>query len=100
MLENVPSGKKIMTYCTGGIRCVKVNAYLKQKLGYNNVYRLAHGIINYENWVSGNNNREGGSITSKFFGTNYLFDGRRQRQQPQQTEIEKKLQVEGRNEAC
>ena len=100
MLENVPSGKKIMTYGTGGIRCVKANPYLKQNLGCNNVYRLTHGIINYENWVNSNDNHEGGSITSKFFGANYLFDGRRQRQQPQQTEIEKKLQVEGRNEAC
>ena len=100
MLENVPSGKKIMTYCTGGIGCVKVNAYLKQKLGYNNVYRLAHGIINYENWVSGNNNREGGSITSKFFGTNYLFDGRRQKQQPQRAEIEKEPEVEAGDKVC
>jgi predicted sulfurtransferase len=25
---------QILTYCTGGIRCVKINAYLEQKLGF------------------------------------------------------------------
>jgi predicted sulfurtransferase len=37
----------IYTYCTGGIRCVKINAYLEQKLGFTNTYRLQGGIISY-----------------------------------------------------
>ena len=33
-------------FCTGGIRCEKSTAYLKQ-LGYRNVYHLEGGILNY-----------------------------------------------------
>ena len=35
------------TLLLGGIRCVKINAYLEQKLGFTNVSRLAGGIISY-----------------------------------------------------
>ena len=38
--------KKIVTYCTGGIRCEKASAYLKQN-GFENVYQLKDGILNY-----------------------------------------------------
>lgn len=38
--------KKIAMYCTGGIRCEKSTAYLK-KLGFNQVYQLKGGILNY-----------------------------------------------------
>ena len=31
----------------GGIRCVKINAYLEQELGFTNVGRLEGGIISY-----------------------------------------------------
>ncbi len=37
---------KIAMYCTGGIRCEKSTAYLLQ-LGFNNVYHLNGGILNY-----------------------------------------------------
>jgi hypothetical protein len=37
----------ITLYVTGGIRCVKINAYLEQVLGFTNVSRLAGGIISY-----------------------------------------------------
>ena len=47
VLRDVPLDKPIMTFCTGGIRCVKINAYLHQKMGYSNVSRLKGGIINY-----------------------------------------------------
>jgi len=40
--------KKIVMYCTGGIRCEKSSAYLKQK-GFKNVLQLQGGIINYAN---------------------------------------------------
>jgi predicted sulfurtransferase/predicted O-methyltransferase YrrM len=46
-LKGVPKDKPIMTFCTGGIRCVKINAYLHQKLGYQDVSRLKGGIIAY-----------------------------------------------------
>lgn len=38
--------KKIAQYCTGGIRCEKSTAYLKS-LGFNQVYHLEGGILNY-----------------------------------------------------
>jgi UPF0176 protein len=38
--------KKIAMFCTGGIRCEKSTAYLKD-LGFSKVYHLHHGILNY-----------------------------------------------------
>lgn len=38
--------KKIAMFCTGGIRCEKSTAYLKD-LGFENVYHLYDGILNY-----------------------------------------------------
>ncbi|CAM9737612.1 unnamed protein product, partial [Ectocarpus sp. 8 AP-2014] len=60
----------IMTYCTGGIRCVKIAAYLEQEMGFTNVTRLEGGIISYAKFA-----KEGG-LESKFKGVNYVFDKR------------------------
>ena len=38
--------KKIVTYCTGGIRCEKASAFLKEQ-GFNEVYQLKDGILNF-----------------------------------------------------
>jgi len=38
--------KKIAMFCTGGIRCEKSTAYLKQQ-GFNDVYHLQGGILKY-----------------------------------------------------
>ena len=38
--------KKIITYCTGGIRCEKATSYMIKK-GFKNVYQLQDGIINF-----------------------------------------------------
>lgn len=38
--------KPIVTYCTGGIRCEKAAPFL-QSIGYENVYQLEGGILNY-----------------------------------------------------
>lgn len=38
--------KKIVMYCTGGIRCEKASAYMKEQ-GFENVYQLEGGIINF-----------------------------------------------------
>ena len=40
--------KKIVLYCTGGIRCEKASAYLKEQ-GFPQVYQVEGGIINYVN---------------------------------------------------
>jgi predicted sulfurtransferase len=50
LVADLPPSQRILTYCTGGIRCVKVNAYLKTA-GFDNIGRLEKGIIHYENWI-------------------------------------------------
>ena len=42
--------KNIVMYCTGGIRCEKASAYFKYK-GFENVYQLEGGIIEYTRQV-------------------------------------------------
>jgi predicted sulfurtransferase len=71
-LKDVPKDAPIMTYCTGGIRCVKVNAYLTQEMGMTNVSRLAGGIISYDRTL----NEQAPAEESMFKGVNYVFDGR------------------------
>ena len=71
LLQYVPKDRPGLTFCTGGIRCVKVNSYLIQKLGFSNVGRLQDGIIGYERWLK-NTTEE-----SLFQGKNFLFDRRR-----------------------
>lgn len=61
--------KKVLLYCTGGIRCEKASAYLKHH-GFQNVYQLHGGIIDYKHQIE----REG--LSSKFKGKNFVFDER------------------------
>jgi UPF0176 protein len=61
--------KKLLMYCTGGIRCEKASAYFKHK-GFENVYQLEGGIIEYTRQVKA----EG--LESKFVGKNFVFDHR------------------------
>ena len=75
-LENVPKDAPIMTYCTGGIRCVKVGAYLTQELGFKNVSRLAGGIIAYDRTIE----EKAADEKPLFRGSNMVFDGRLGRQ--------------------
>ncbi len=51
-------GKKIVLYCTGGVRCEKASAYLRQE-GFEQVYQIEGGIINYVNQFP-NSQWEGG----------------------------------------
>ncbi|NBP05764.1 MAG: rhodanese-related sulfurtransferase [Bacteroidetes bacterium] len=62
-------GKRILMYCTGGIRCEKASAWMKHK-GFNEVYHLKGGIIHYVNQV-----KEKG-LENKFHGVNFVFDQR------------------------
>ena len=43
-LSDHKEDKKLLMYCTGGIRCEKASAYFKHK-GFKNVYQLEGGII-------------------------------------------------------
>lgn len=44
--QGIPKEKKMLIFCTGGIRCEKGILEL-QKSGYENVYQLDGGILNY-----------------------------------------------------
>ncbi|PIQ77656.1 hypothetical protein COV82_03175 [Candidatus Peregrinibacteria bacterium CG11_big_fil_rev_8_21_14_0_20_46_8] len=61
--------KKILLYCTGGIRCEKASSYLKH-CGFKDVNQLYGGIINYAKEV------EEKGLESKFVGKNFVFDNR------------------------
>jgi len=61
--------KKLLLYCTGGIRCEKASAYLRHK-GFTDVNQLYGGIIEYARQVK----REG--LANRFVGKNFVFDER------------------------
>lgn len=61
--------KKILMYCTGGIRCEKASAYFKHR-GFKQVYQLEGGIINYARQIKSL------GLSSKFIGKNFVFDNR------------------------
>jgi len=61
--------KNIVMYCTGGIRCEKASAYFKHK-GFENVYQLDGGIIEYARQVKKQD------LDNKFIGKNFVFDER------------------------
>ena len=68
--------RPVHIFCTGGIRCVKVGAYLRQKHGIEDVRSLRHGIIGYERWRV----EDGGAASGResvWEGKNFLFDKRR-----------------------
>lgn len=68
-LYKAEKDQRILMYCTGGIRCEKASAWMKHN-GFNEVYHLEGGIINYVNQV-----KERG-LDNKFKGVNFVFDHR------------------------
>lgn len=61
--------KKVLLYCTGGIRCEKASAYFKHH-GFKDVNQLHGGIIDYARQLKAEN------LPSKFIGKNFVFDER------------------------
>lgn len=61
--------KKILLYCTGGVRCEKASAYFRH-IGFQDVNQLNGGIIHYARQVKA----EG--LEPKFIGKNFVFDDR------------------------
>ena len=61
--------RKILLYCTGGVRCEKASAYLKHH-GFQDVNQLHGGIIEYAQQIKRLN------LQSKFIGKNFVFDDR------------------------
>lgn len=62
---NLPKDKKVLMYCTGGIRCEKFSVLMKEK-GWDDVNQLNGGILNYAK-------EEGGE---HFKGKCFVFDDR------------------------
>jgi len=69
-LKEHKEDKKLVMYCTGGIRCEKASAYFKHK-GFKNVYQLEGGIIEYTRQIKEQ------ELDNKFIGKNFVFDDRR-----------------------
>jgi len=58
---------KIAMYCTGGIRCEKASSYMQQ-LGFNQVYQLKGGILQYLYAIE--------EVDSSWAGECFVFDDR------------------------
>ncbi|HAH22686.1 MAG TPA: hypothetical protein DCL77_02790 [Prolixibacteraceae bacterium] len=72
MVSQMLTGKeerKILLYCTGGIRCEKASAYLKHH-GFKDVNQLHGGILEYARKIKQLD------LTSNFIGKNFVFDDR------------------------
>ena len=67
-LDGVPKDRPIMMFCTGGIRCVKTNAFVEQELGFTRTYRLRDGIHGYLRHAM-----ETPGLQSKWTGENFVF---------------------------
>ena len=61
--------RKILLYCTGGIRCEKASAYLRHQ-GFEDVNQLHGGILEYARLIKQLN------LKSNFIGKNFVFDER------------------------
>jgi len=70
MKEELQGKDEVLIYCTGGVRCVKIGAYLRQQLGVSRVGMLHGGINSYARYI------EKTKQPSTFQGTNFVFDGR------------------------
>ncbi len=64
---DVSKQPKVAMFCTGGIRCEKASALLKN-MGLNDVYHLKGGILKYLENVP--------AEESKWYGECFVFDGR------------------------
>jgi len=66
-INEMDKNKKVAMFCTGGIRCEKASSLMKSK-GYENIYHLQGGILNYMAKVDEEN--------SLWRGECFVFDDR------------------------
>jgi len=66
-LKKLRKNKSIAMFCTGGIRCEKASVYL-EKRGFNNIFQLKGGILNYLNKIK--------KKDSLWKGECFVFDNR------------------------
>jgi predicted sulfurtransferase len=78
--ENGKSRRKIMAYCTGGIRCEKATRWMVENASMkpgDEVYTLEGGIQAYLTWMAGEIRAGRKSPKDSLFkGRNYVFDAR------------------------
>ena len=69
MLEasGIDKSKKVAMFCTGGIRCEKASSLMKSK-GFENIYHLQGGILNYLEKID--------EVDSLWRGECFVFDDR------------------------
>lgn len=65
--KDLLNNRKVAMYCTGGVRCEKSTAYLKTQ-GFNQVYHLKGGILQYLNDTK--------NINNLWEGKCFVFDDR------------------------
>lgn len=64
--KDLLKNKRVLMYCTGGVRCERASAFVKQATQAKEVYQLEGGIHRYiEKYPNGH-----------FRGSNYVFDAR------------------------
>lgn len=68
-IQKLKKNKKIVMYCTGGIRCEKATSLLIH-FGFKKIYQIQGGILNYVNKIRKKN------LKSYFKGINFVFDAR------------------------
>jgi UPF0176 protein len=68
-LMSYAKNKKIVMYCTGGIRCEKATAWMYFN-GFKHIYHLEGGIIGYAHDAKKN------GLPNLFKGKNFVFDNR------------------------
>ncbi len=66
-LKKLKKNQPVAMFCTGGIRCEKASVYL-EKNGFNNIYQLKGGILNYIKTIKQSN--------SLWKGECFVFDNR------------------------
>ena len=66
-LKKLKKNQPVAMFCTGGIRCEKASVYLEQN-GFNNIYQLKGGILNYMKTIKQSN--------SLWKGECFVFDNR------------------------
>lgn len=66
---NDAKDKKVLLYCTGGVRCEKASAFLKSE-GFQDVNQLHGGVIDYARQIKAE------QLEGKFKGKNFVFDER------------------------
>lgn len=75
--KDVMRGKTILTYCTGGIRCEKATAFMRQTLPDEDIFMLDGGIHNYMEWWKNSSKIDKRKESDPIWqGKNYVFDAR------------------------